>query len=260
MRGRDSLRWFGSLRAPMSIASFRRLPRHAAYKFEYWDGQLRISPRWQSHGFFLGLRPPGGAPVVDPPEGVRVRLLAADDWDTLPEVLAVAFADAPPLGMLGVRRRLWAACGWLRETREGDEGLLVEPACIVAADRDDPRRVVGALIVTLMPDLARALYQGRRCAVSPPPELAPSPGQPQMSWVFVDPRSAGRGTGTAMLATAAGALWGLGYRELASATHRGNDASMAWHWANGFRLLPRLDSPRGVAPRRAAGDPGQATP
>ena len=32
--------------------------------------------------------------------------------------------------------------------------------------------------------------------------------------------------------------WGLGYRELASVTDRGNVTSMAWHWRNGFFLSP----------------------
>ena len=44
--------WFRSTRVPMSYESYKRLPWHPAYKFEYWDGQLRISPRWRSHSVF----------------------------------------------------------------------------------------------------------------------------------------------------------------------------------------------------------------
>jgi hypothetical protein len=46
------------------------------------------------------------------------------------------------------------------------------------------------------------------------------------------------------LAKAASGLWNSGYRELASATDRGNITSMAWHWRNGFRLLPHAASAR----------------
>ncbi len=42
----------------------------------------------------------------------------------------------------------------------------------------------------------------------------------------------------ALLATATRSLWNTGYRELASATDCGNVTSMAWHWRNGFVLLP----------------------
>ena len=55
---------------PMSFASYVRLPRHPAYKFEYWDGQLRITPRWNSHAMFLPLR--SAEEVVFPDADMRV--------------------------------------------------------------------------------------------------------------------------------------------------------------------------------------------
>ncbi len=108
MKRKDVHRWFRPVRAPMSIASYRRLPRHPAYKFEYWDGQLRITPRWNSHAMFLPLRSPEEA-VVPELEGASIRPLQNSDWDVLPNVLALAFADAPPLSVLRGRRRVWAA-------------------------------------------------------------------------------------------------------------------------------------------------------
>ncbi len=225
----------------MSFGSYMRLPRHPAYKFEYWDGQLRITPRWNSHAMFLALRAPSPEEVGNDGEGLAaIRPLTGGDWDVLPEVLARAFADVPPLGVLSSRRRIWAARDWLWSTRDGDEGALVEPACVVAVDRNESARMLGALIVTQMAGFTRTWYVGRRLAEPspPPPDLDDGREQPQISWIFVDPAVSGQGVATAMLAIAARSLWGSGYRELASATDRGNVTSMAWHWRNGFMLLP----------------------
>jgi GNAT superfamily N-acetyltransferase len=224
----------------MSFGSYMRLPRHPAYKFEYWDGQLRITPRWNSHAMYLALRSPSAEEVVNDGDGLAaIRPLASGDWEVLPEVLARAFADSPPLGVLSSRRRIWAARDWLWSTRDGDDGPLVEPACVVAVDRNDSARVLGALIVTQMAGFTRTWYVGRRLAVAPPPpDLADGREQPQISWVFVDPAVSGRGIAKDLLASATRSLWNSGYRELASATDCGNVTSMAWHWRNGFMLLP----------------------
>src|ERR1017187_4711699 len=98
MKRKDVDRWFRPVRAPMSFESYDRLPRHPAYKFEYWDGQLRIRPRWQSHGMYLELRPPEAFVRSDDAGVASIRPLVSSDWDVLPKVLADAFADAPPLG------------------------------------------------------------------------------------------------------------------------------------------------------------------
>jgi GNAT superfamily N-acetyltransferase len=247
MNRKDIDRWFRPVRVPMSFESYERLPRHPSYKFEYWDGQLRISPRWASHSMFLELRPPGTRDLVDDPRVASIRPLASDDWEVLPEVLATAFEDTPPLGMLGYVRRVWAARDWLWSTRDGNEGPLVEPACMVAVDREDNADVLGALVVTLMIGRTRSWYARRRLAVPPPPpQLAEDQGQPQVSWVFVRRGASDQGVGSALLASATRSLWNAGHRELASATDRGNVLSMAWHWRNGFRLLPHRESIRPI--------------
>jgi len=48
----------------------------------------------------------------------------------------------------------------------------------------------------------------------------------------------GQGLGSTLLASAATALRGLGYRDLASTFLVGNERSALWHWRNGFRLIP----------------------
>jgi GNAT superfamily N-acetyltransferase len=194
---------------------------------------------------FLELRQPEACPRTDDSYIASIRALASGDWDLLPEVLADAFEGTPPLGMLGRWRRLCAARDWLWSTRDGSEGSLVDAACIIAVDREDDAQVLGALVVTLMMDPVRSWYAAQRLAVPPPPpDLAEGREQPQVSWVFVRPQASGQGVGTALLQAAIGSLWSLGYRELASATQRGNDSSLAWHWRNGFRLLPHSESIR----------------
>ena len=111
-----------------------------------------------------------------------------------------------------------------------------------------PRGCSVRSIVTVMAGFTRSWYVRRRLAVPAPPasDLAEGGEQPQISWVFVHPAVAGQGVGRALLATATRSLWNTGYRELASATDCGNVTSMAWHWRNGFVLLPHrsIDVPR----------------
>jgi GNAT superfamily N-acetyltransferase len=244
MSDKDAYRWYRHIRAPMSFESYDRLPRHPSYKFEYWDGQLRISPRWRSHRFFLELKAPEECEKGDEGRIATIRPLAAADWEKLPEVLAAAFRDSPPLGMLGYKRRVWAARDWLRSTRDGSEGPLVEPACMVAIDPTDDSVLFGALVVTLITGRDRSWYAELRAAVGPPPDLAEGREQAQISWIFVRNGASRRGVGSALLSATVRVLWTLGHRELASATHFGNESSLTWHWRNGFRLLPHSDSVR----------------
>ena len=101
---------------------------------------------------------------------------------------------------------------------------------------------LAALIVALMRGWARSVYAGLRMKVLPTPLDLDSSEQPQISWVFVCSRASGQGVSARMLDATTRSLWDLGYHELASATHQGNDASMRWHWRNGFRLLPCFES------------------
>ena len=92
--------------------------------------------------------------------------------------------------------------------------------------------------MTLLPDEDPADWDSFQWREPPPADCVERRlGRPHITWVFVSPWHAGRGTGTALLATAAAALRELGYRQLASTFLLGNDSSMLWHWRNGFQLL-----------------------
>src|SRR5262249_6679478 len=125
----------------------------------------------------------------------------------------------------------------------------VRQASFVAAEASGGG-LLGAALVTLLPDgdpcdWDSYYWQG------PPPEdcVARRLGRPHLTWIFVAPRRAGQGTGTALLAAVTQALTGLGYRELVSTFLLGNEASTLWHWRNGFRLLPYPGSLRHISQR-----------
>jgi GNAT superfamily N-acetyltransferase len=81
----------------------------------------------------------------------------------------------------------------------------------------------------------------------PPPDwLGRGLGRPHLTWIFVGPWHAEHGIGSALLAAATQRLLAHRYRELASTFLLGNDASLLWHWRNGFRLLPNPISPRQI--------------
>ena len=63
-------------------------------------------------------------------------------------------------------------------------------------------------------------------------------GRPHLTWVFVSPWLSGQGVATALLAATVNALIGMGFEELLTTFMIGNDASILWHWRNGFTLAP----------------------
>jgi ribosomal protein S18 acetylase RimI-like enzyme len=134
-------------------------------------------------------------------------------------------------------------------TREGNDGPLIEPACFVAEDASDGQPV-GAVLVTLMPEGDPNEFRSFRWREPPPPDwLERSLGRPHLTWIFVGPWDAGHGIGSALLAEATRHLLAHRYRELVSTFLLGNDASLLWHWRNGFRLLAYPGSPRQILRR-----------
>jgi hypothetical protein len=241
--------WFFTIELPLTFEQFEILPRDAAYKYEYFDGQGWITPRPKNYHALLELRRMEGSLLVDAREPVQIRPLAAEDWQALPQIFAGAFHCVQPFASLKDADRLAAASQCLQYTRGGGDGPLIEPACFIAARQTD-NEVLGAILVTLMPESDLAEFDGHRWTEPPPADwLERAAGQPHLTWIFVGPWHAGHGVGTALLAATTNALCALGYRELASTFLLGNDSSMLWHWRNGFRLLPYPGSWRRIRAR-----------
>jgi GNAT superfamily N-acetyltransferase len=255
-------RWFSVIRLPLSRRQFHRLPRNPAYKYEYLDRAAWLSPRPKFYNARLVLRPAADGPPPAMDVGrrwVRFRLLEERDWPRLSRLFAGSFDRVQPFASLSDRRRLEAARACLKSTRDGRDGPIIRPACLVACDQKDGHPV-GAIVVTLVPPVDLDDFWGLEWKSPPPADcIERRLGHAHLTWIFVGPRLAGHGIGSAMLAHAAGGLIELGYTELISSFILGNESSMLWHWRNGFELLPYSGSRRRFqAMMRAMESGGQA--
>jgi GNAT superfamily N-acetyltransferase len=230
--------WMCGLQLALTPELFRQLPRNGAFRYEYLAGQAYVTPRPKHYHALLDLAPPT-APDVP---GIDLRPVGAPDWDGLAPLFAAAFRRAQPFAGLDDLTREEAARQCLHRTRTGGDGPWIEPASFVAAEEG---RLVGAVLVTLLPDGDPCSWDSYQWPAPPPPDaVARRLGRPHLTWVFVEPACARHGLGTALLAAAVRALLALGYGQLLSTFMIGNDASVLWHWRNGFRLLAHPASRR----------------
>lgn len=263
-------RWFSVIKLPMSWRQFHRLPRNPAYKYEYFREAAWLSPRPKFHSARLELRrSPGGPPaeIEVHREPIRFRRLEDRDWRRLSRVFSGSFHRVQPFESLSDRRRLEAARDCLKHTRDGHDGPIIGPACYVAS-LEKTGRPIGAVLVTLVPPVDLEDFWTLQWKTPPPPDgVQRRLGHAHLTWIFVGPRFAGYGIGTALLEHASAGLIELGYTELVSSFIEGNDSSMLWHWRNGFRLLPYAGSRRRFHARmreleaeEKPGSPEAATP
>ena len=239
-------RWFSEIELAISFDQFEKLPTNPAYKYEYIDGKAWLSPRPKECHALLDLpswkSDPIGSAVME--ESIRIRALESADWESLATLFAGAFQRVQPFASLSDADRLEAARDCLRFTCDGGDGPVIEPACFVAVDQED-NRLRGAILLTLMPDVDLSDSLDLRWRVPPPPDWAEQRiGRPHLTWIFVGHWSGEQGLGSSLLAATVGALRHLGYQTLASTFLLGNDASVLWHWRNGFQLVGRPHSLR----------------
>jgi GNAT superfamily N-acetyltransferase len=232
--------WMPTLVLPIPREQLQRLPRNAAYRYEFIHGQAYLTPRPKHYHALLELRP-----MADElPDDVRLRPVREADWRAMPDAFADAFTAVQPFGCLDEPTRLQAADSCLERTRTGGDGPWLSQASFVAV-QGNPETVVGGVLITILPDGDPASYESYYWREPPPPDLVQQArGRPHLTWIFVRSLDAGHGLGSALLAAAVRELRALGYRELASTFVLGNDSTMLWHWRNGFRLLPHVGSRR----------------
>ncbi len=224
--------WMRGLQLALTAEQFRQLPRSAAFRYDYLKDTAYIAPRPRHYHALLELTPL----TSDQVKGVGLRELRVNDWEVLRVLFAEAFWQVPPFAGLDDIERRQAAEQALTRTHTGGDGPLVERASFVTCDQED--EVVGAILITLLPLGDPGEWDSYRWVEPPPSDcIERRLGRPHLTWIFVDPRFAGQGVGTMLLAAAVRQLGALGYRELLSTFMLGNDASALWHWRNGFRLL-----------------------
>jgi GNAT superfamily N-acetyltransferase len=221
--------WMPAIRLPISLDEFHQLPRNPAYRYEYFRDHALLTPRPKHYHALLPLE----ARSVN--AEVSVRQARSQDFSDLVPLFAGAFATIQPFGSLDETTRKEAAQQALERTRDGGDGPWIEAASFVARENKKP---IGALLITLLPEGDPCHWDSYRWQQPPPPDcIARRLGRPHLTWIFVSPRSAGRGVGTTLLAASVNQLLELGFHELLSTFMVGNDSSMLWHWRNGFRLL-----------------------
>ena len=242
-----SEKWFRVQEFGITWEEFHRLPRHPAYKKEYFGGRALFTPRPNARHAVLELERPEDRTRLGPPDEIDIRPLGESDGEGLRSLFAAAFHRTQPFESLDDKTRVQAAEACLEKTRAGGDGPLVTAASRVATRRRDDS-LAGALLITLLADGGDGNTAPSRWREPPPSDAVERRfGRPHLTWVFVSPWETERGVATALLEAAAGALLDLGYDRLYSTFLVGNDASLLWHWQNGFRLLPRPSSRRRLA-------------
>ncbi len=242
--------WFPAIEFPLSWEVFRQLPQHPAWRYAFALGRARLMPAPRSYHGLLSLKdwqPP--ATNLRLPGDVVLRPLEPTDRQRLPALMAEALRRMPPFSLLDPEVRRQAAEACLHETFMGSNGPLIAQASLLAFTllEDGQREPVGAILVTRLPDGDLEDFTDPVWQTEPPSgEDAGqrSWGRPHLTWIFVVPRYARQGIGTALLRESISALRLLGECELASTFLLGNDAAILWHWRNGFVLKSHVLSPR----------------
>jgi predicted GNAT family acetyltransferase len=223
---------------------FEQLPRTIGYKHEYIDGTCYLTPRQRNCYAVLDLDRFAEPPPMGRTDKVSIRPIEDADWEHLGKLCGYSFHRVPPFGSLTDEEKVTAGDECMTHVRNGGDGPSTGPASIVAVDEKNHPR--GALLIVLKPDGYRddPWRFDRWREPAPGNAIAQRLGQAHLDWVFVSPWIANHGVASTMLAMAVKSLRQMGYTSLTSAFLLGNGESMAWHWRNGFTLLPNPASMR----------------
>ena len=171
-----------------------------------------------------------------------IRPLRDSDWEDLGKWCGFAFHRVPPFDSLTADEKRQAGRDCMERVRSGGDGPLIAEASMVAVDeKDEP---LGALLIVLKPEGYCADPWHHDWSKFRPADAAVINGQAHLDWVFVSHWHVGRGVASSMLAASIPKLREMNYQSLTSAFMLGNGESMAWHWRNGFVLLPNPASMR----------------
>jgi len=241
--------WMPTLQLPLTWEQFLKLPRNAVYRYEYEKGNALLSPAPRHYHALLDLHDyrPSAAEVTD---DVVLRPMVADDFLPLEAPFQAAFHRIQPFGSLDDALQREAAHQCLQRTQTGGDGPWIQEASFVATRQEGEGDLRGAILITLLPPGDPGEWASYYWTAAPPADcVARCQGRPHLTWVFVAPPHAGYSIGTALLSAAVQRLAAMGYNQMATTFMLGNEASMLWHWRNGFQLLPYPGSPRRVQRR-----------
>lgn len=200
---------------PMPLEAFHRMPRRIGWKYEYWDGKARVSPR--QHVVTVRLDLPAfvsSSAKLSAWVPCAVRPASSADREALVEGFAEAFERSAEFCDWSADRFFARAEACVEDFFSGQRG---EPmaASRVAVDADG--RPVGASLVRLT-------------------DAQP----PLLDLLFVRPAWQRLGLASALVRSAAEALFDRSYEAFFSQYFLCNEESSAWHQAFGFTEVPDL--------------------
>ncbi|MEW4490449.1 hypothetical protein AB1L42_20355 [Thalassoglobus sp. JC818] len=235
--------WFQDINCEMSWATFQKLPRHPAFRYEYLSGRCRVTPRPQYYHARLPLESwePISKDIVER-EAVVVKPLSEVTCDDLHDSFIQAFARTVPFHQLSEAERQRAAAELIERTFSGSDGPFHRDSSHVLRDRHS-RDILGASLITLLPseDLEHFDHPGWR--TSPPTDAAETDwGFPHLTWIFVASSRQRRGLSSCLLDATVSALKDRGDKTLLSTFLLGHDQSLLWHWKMGFQLMSHVSS------------------
>jgi hypothetical protein len=154
--------YYPRIELPITIEEFRRLPRNAGYKYEYFDRRAVLTPRPKAFSCVRDLSP------VRPRGSHRIESLPPDEILDLLKLFDQANAFAQPWQSLDDEKGLEISRDCLQKALDGKDGPLVPAACVrVHGEREEG--VVGAAIVTLVhPSVLTEPFGGRWPKEGPP--------------------------------------------------------------------------------------------
>ncbi len=234
--------WFTDLSFETDWETFRELPRHPAYRYEFKDDRCSISGR---PVFFHAKRDLNCLikSNCDHEENPwEISQIEHADCSELVHLFDRAFSRSAPFIHLSAARQLAAAQALLQRTQQGEDGPIFDAASLVIRDAKS-QESLGAILITLVPSDDFINFNPEQWSQEPPADAVKNGwGQPHLTWIFIDPHVARQGLGKTLLRSSAQHLLDSGYTTLVSTFLSGNQASTLWHWKMGFQLLSHVSS------------------
>jgi hypothetical protein len=222
----------------ISMDELHRLPRNAAYKYEYFGGRAVLTPRPKSFSCVRDLAPV----TAEPLHPVDVRPLPRPEATGLVNLFFGAVRQTQPFAARDNEAARKASDDCFNKTLNGDDGPLIEAACFQAFSermKGEKEQAVGGMLITLVPkEILTVPYAGMWATLPPKDAVEHKLGIPHLTWVFVNTWEGRRGIASALLAKSVEVLREMGFTELASTFLLDNGPSMLWHWKHDFKLLP----------------------
>jgi RimJ/RimL family protein N-acetyltransferase len=189
------------------MEEFELLPMKLGWKYEYWDGQARISPRGQAVAATVKTRP---TPTRFPH---TIRPVTESDEPQLVAAYIEAFADSFDFCDWELSKITEAAKEDIRKILSGQRGRLLAASRVATASPSETaaETIIGASLIT-----------------------GSDRQPPLLDILFVVPQRHRKGIATALVSAGSHDLYRAGVETLESRYLLGNEESRAWHQQFGF--------------------------